>query len=392
VVAVGDNIRPHDPKSPSSPAATTSPETMTFGVSHQTAGDTVQVVVTLSDQVPDSQVTYDWGDGTTETTTEMEASHTYAVTGTNYAVVVSVAPPADSGYTVEGDQTVEVPIGEVPAAGAAPVLTSLDPGTAEMGGPDTTLTVNGTGFTAESVIYFNGGAEPTTFVSDAQVTTGLKPSTASGPWTVPVHVQNGEAQSNALDFSFTEPGTAPPTVVTAPGQGGWTVRNQTGGGVMAFVAGPTGNPAGTGALRLTTGDSADDEISLQYATSFGSIAEITDLSYITSTASANGNAANVVLVLECSGGEGYLIHIAEGDTAAWQNRDALAGNWWTPFPCVSDGGAATRTWAEWVTALAGVPVKACSLGVGSGEANTDTFVTSFTLNGAVTDFEAAAPL
>lgn len=66
-----------------------------------------------------------------------------------------------------------------------------------------TLGIGGSGFTSESVIYFNGGAEPTTLVSDTVVTTIVKPSTASGPWTVPVWVQNGESKSNELSFSFT---------------------------------------------------------------------------------------------------------------------------------------------------------------------------------------------
>ena len=93
-----------------------------------------------------------------------------------------------------------------PTGPAAPVLGSLTPNTAVVGGPDVNLTVNGNGFIdGQSVIYFNGGAEPTTVYSPTVAVTLLRPSTATGPWTVPVWVQNGDAKSNELNFSFTEP-------------------------------------------------------------------------------------------------------------------------------------------------------------------------------------------
>lgn len=86
----------------------------------------------------------------------------------------------------------------------APTLDELVPTTAEIGSADFTLHVLGEGFTASSVIVFNGGDEPTTFISDTEVTTGVKPSLASGAATIPVLVRNGSASSPALDFTFTE--------------------------------------------------------------------------------------------------------------------------------------------------------------------------------------------
>jgi hypothetical protein len=66
--------------------------------------------------------------------------------------------------------------------------------------------VSGGGFTEESVIVWNGGDEPTTYVSKSALTTGVKPSTASGPITIPVTVRNGElTAAETVDFSFTEP-------------------------------------------------------------------------------------------------------------------------------------------------------------------------------------------
>jgi hypothetical protein len=93
---------------------------------------------------------------------------------------------------------------ELPPPVQAPVLSSLNPSTADVGSPDLTMVVNGTGFTSSSVIVWNGGDEPTTFGSASQVSTIVKPSTASGPYTVPIAVRNGDKVSNELQFQFTE--------------------------------------------------------------------------------------------------------------------------------------------------------------------------------------------
>jgi len=65
--------------------------------------------------------------------------------------------------------------------------------------------VHGTGFTEQSVIYFNGLQEPTTFVSETEVTTGVKPSLFTVPAVCPVTVRNGEHESDALEFEFLDP-------------------------------------------------------------------------------------------------------------------------------------------------------------------------------------------
>lgn len=88
----------------------------------------------------------------------------------------------------------------------SPRVTGITPNTAEVGGPDFTVTVNGGGFTEESVIVWNGGDEPTTYVSKSAVTTDVKPSTASGPVTIPVTVRNGELTAEeTVDFTFIDP-------------------------------------------------------------------------------------------------------------------------------------------------------------------------------------------
>ena len=96
----------------------------------------------------------------------------------------------------------EPPEPEVPEA---PVLTSLDPNTAELNAPDITMHCHGTGFTAESVIVFAGQDEPIVFISANEITTGITLSLPWGAVTVPVSVRNADGQETAsLDFTFTE--------------------------------------------------------------------------------------------------------------------------------------------------------------------------------------------
>ena len=88
----------------------------------------------------------------------------------------------------------------------APDLESLDPDEADAGdATDIVMHVHGTGFTEQSVIYFNGLAEPTTFVSETEVTTGVKPSLFVVPAVCPVTVRNGSYESDALEFEFLDP-------------------------------------------------------------------------------------------------------------------------------------------------------------------------------------------
>jgi hypothetical protein len=87
---------------------------------------------------------------------------------------------------------------------APPALTSLSPDTAVSGDPDFTLTCTGTGFTADTVIKFGDFDEPTTFVSDTEVTTIVKP-TLFAPATIPVLVHGVLFSTDPIDFTITEP-------------------------------------------------------------------------------------------------------------------------------------------------------------------------------------------
>jgi hypothetical protein len=88
--------------------------------------------------------------------------------------------------------------------GTAPVLTGLTPASVALGAANFTLHVHGTGFGAGAVIVFAGQDEPTTVVSDTEVTTGVDMAVWLGPDSVAVAVRQPDgAVSNALPFTFT---------------------------------------------------------------------------------------------------------------------------------------------------------------------------------------------
>ena len=92
-----------------------------------------------------------------------------------------------------------------------PEIDALDPDEIEIGAADTVLHVHGSGFTPQSVIHFAGHDEPTSFVNDTEVTTGLKPSLWQAADVVECTVKNGGYESEAVEFEFLEPEAAKST-------------------------------------------------------------------------------------------------------------------------------------------------------------------------------------
>jgi hypothetical protein len=87
-----------------------------------------------------------------------------------------------------------------------PVLDVLEPSEALVGTEWVTMICRGDNFAPGAVIVFNNSDEPTQWVSPQEISTGIEPSTASGPATVPVYVRNPDGeQSDPLDFTFTAP-------------------------------------------------------------------------------------------------------------------------------------------------------------------------------------------
>src|SRR5262245_61641520 len=103
-----------------------------------------------------------------------------------------------SGNPIYEDLPPTWPADAPPDPTLKPVLNSINPSSAKVGAADLTMNVNGSKFVQNSVIWFNGGPEPTTFNSSTQLSTVIKPSTASGPVAVPVWVVNPDGQRTDL--------------------------------------------------------------------------------------------------------------------------------------------------------------------------------------------------
>lgn len=85
-----------------------------------------------------------------------------------------------------------------------PVVSSLSPSSAVLGSPSFDLHVLGSQFSPTSVIVFAGHDEPTFFVSDGELTTGVDMSVWNGPDALPVCVRNADGvTSDPLLFTFT---------------------------------------------------------------------------------------------------------------------------------------------------------------------------------------------
>src|SRR6266403_2156578 len=115
-----------------------------------------------------------------------------------------------------------------PAPNPLPVVTSVSPLSAVIGGPGFTLTVNGSNFMLGSRVNFSGVDRPTTFVSSTQLTAPVDaselvpPFLFSGPAQVSViNPPPGGGTSAQLPFTFLNPAPAissiSPSTVTAGG-------------------------------------------------------------------------------------------------------------------------------------------------------------------------------
>jgi len=76
------------------------------------------------------------------------------------------------------------------AAGAPSIATPLVPNTATAGSAAFTLTVNGSGFVSQSVVYWNSTARTTTFVTNGQLTAAISAADVANAGPVPVFVKN----------------------------------------------------------------------------------------------------------------------------------------------------------------------------------------------------------
>lgn len=84
---------------------------------------------------------------------------------------------------------------------AAPAITSLSPATATAGDPAFTLTVNGSGFGSDSVVYWNGAALPSSYGTGTKVTASVSAADVANVGSFPIYVHSGGKNSNSMMFT-----------------------------------------------------------------------------------------------------------------------------------------------------------------------------------------------
>ncbi len=144
-------------------------------------------------------------DGAPQTTTFISATRlTTTVNAPTARASVPVAVMAPAG-TVSNTVLVTVTAAPAPTP-TAPTVTSVSPTAFTVG--NAVLTVNGTGFVAGSVVWFDGAARSTTFVSSTRLTAAV--SAAAAKSSIPVLVRTpSNVASNTMTVNVTAP-TPPP--------------------------------------------------------------------------------------------------------------------------------------------------------------------------------------
>lgn len=82
-----------------------------------------------------------------------------------------------------------------------PAITSLSPNMATAGDPAFTLTVNGSGFGTDSVVYWNGTALPSSYGTGSRVTANVSAADIANTGSFPIYVHSGGKNSNSMMFT-----------------------------------------------------------------------------------------------------------------------------------------------------------------------------------------------
>ena len=84
---------------------------------------------------------------------------------------------------------------------STPGITSLSPTMANAGDPAFVMTVNGSGFGTDSVVYWNGTALPSVYGTTMAVTATVSAADVMNAGTFPVYVRSAGKNSNMMNFT-----------------------------------------------------------------------------------------------------------------------------------------------------------------------------------------------
>jgi hypothetical protein len=130
--------------------------------------------------------------------------------------VATLGPPA--AVTVQGAAgnsaalaTFYLAVNPVALPAHAPAISATDPLFANAGSAAATLTVNGSGFTPSSSLYWAGTAIPTTYISPSRLSAAIPASGFASPGVVAITINNpasGGGVSSTFQFEVDSPSTA----------------------------------------------------------------------------------------------------------------------------------------------------------------------------------------
>jgi IPT/TIG domain-containing protein len=132
-----------------------------------------------------------------------------------------------------------------------PAITSLSPASANVGSPDLSVTVNGSGFVPSTAITWNGAALKTSFVNASQVTTTFPAANLAIAAEVSVMAQNpapSGGSSSAVKFEITSVGLVIQSIaprILPPGSPATTITITGSGFIPASVVLWNGSPRPT---------------------------------------------------------------------------------------------------------------------------------------------------
>jgi hypothetical protein len=84
----------------------------------------------------------------------------------------------------------------------APTITQLSPSTTAAGGLAFTLTIEGSGFGTDSLVYWGTTTRATTYDTASQLHTEITAADIANVGSVRVYVHSGGANSNAMTFTI----------------------------------------------------------------------------------------------------------------------------------------------------------------------------------------------
>lgn len=85
--------------------------------------------------------------------------------------------------------------------GGNPAISSLSPNSTVAGSPAFAMTINGSNFGTDAVVYWNAQPMGTMYVSGNQVVAGISAADVTMPATVPVYVRSAGMNSNKMNFA-----------------------------------------------------------------------------------------------------------------------------------------------------------------------------------------------